>query len=94
VRGPRAERAFSRFDAAGGWPDVRTPAADNGPIRIVPVLVFVAAALAPALSVAETEHTDCLLRQQRITTVVLYRTGEHDGKVAVQKSMSALATAG
>lgn len=54
-------------------------------IRMVPVLAFVAATTVPALSLADTDHSDCLLRQQRITTVVPYRTGEHLGKAAVQQ---------
>lgn len=54
-------------------------------IRMVPVLAFVAATLLPALSLAQADHSDCLLQQQRITTVLPYRTGEHLGKAAVQQ---------
>jgi len=53
--------------------------------RMVPVLAFVAATMMPALSLAQADHSDCLLQQQRITTVLPYRTGEHLGKAAVQQ---------
>lgn len=52
---------------------------------MVPILAFVAASVTPALALAQPDHSDWLLRQQRITTVLPYRTGEHVEKAAVQQ---------